>query len=61
MAKKRESVHSRRLKEIEAEKRKRHSQVDQQVKNREALRRAADPNSPERLMPAKMKFYQEYK
>ena len=48
---KKESVHARRLREIEAEKRERHSQVDRQVKNREALRRAADPNAPERLNP----------
>ena len=48
---KRESVHARRLREIKAEDAKRRAKVDKQVKNQEALRRAADPNSPERLNP----------
>ena len=48
---KKESVHARRLREIEAERRARHAKVDAQANGRDALRRAADPNSPERLNP----------
>ncbi len=48
---KKEGVHARRLKEIEAERRARNAKVDRSVKNAESLRRAADPNAPERLAP----------